>query len=63
MDYGFQVLSGFQSLSVEIKFWILILSTIPDSLSCFPDFTSKNFTDSGIQIPLHGVGGGKYNTK
>ena len=29
--------SGFQTLSVELGFWIPILSGIPDSLSCIPD--------------------------
>ena len=28
---------------------------IPDSLSCIPDSSSKNFLDSGMQTPLHGV--------
>ena len=29
--------TGFQSLSVELGFWIPIVSGIPDSLSSFPD--------------------------
>ena len=38
---GFQIPgTGFQYLSVEIGFWIAIISGIPDSLSCIPD--SKN---------------------
>ena len=55
--------SGFQSLSVELGFWITILSGIPDSLSCFPDSkvqdpdsTAKiSRNQSGIQIPFHGA--------
>ena len=36
MDSGFQVLvPDFQS--VELGFWIAIVSGIPDSLSCIPD--------------------------
>ena len=52
---GFRI-SGtvFQSLSVEVGFWIPILTRIPDS-------TSKNFTNSGIRIPLHGAGTGAPN--
>ena len=47
---GFRISgTGFQSLSVEVGFWIPIFSRIPDS-------TSKNFTNSGIRIPLHGAG-------
>ena len=42
------------SLSVELGFWIPILSRTPDS-------TSKNFTNSGIRIPLHGAGTGAHN--
>ena len=53
--------SGFQYMSVERGFWIPVVSGIPNSLSCIPDFTrtefswipdsaSKNFPDSGIQI-------------
>ena len=62
VDFGFQVLYVFQSLSVELLFWISIVSGIPDSLSCIldskasiSDSTSKNFTDSGIRIPLQGL--------
>ena len=44
------------------RYLIPILSRIPDSLSCILDskaqdtgFHSKNCTDSGIRIPLHGT--------
>ena len=37
--------TGFQSLSVELGFWIPIVSGIPESLSCIPD--SKTH-DSGF---------------
>ena len=54
--------SGFQFLSVELEFWIPIVSGIPDSLSCIPDskaqdsrFHQQKFPDSEILIPLHGV--------
>ena len=54
--------SWFQSLSVELGFWIPILSRIPDSLSCIPDSKDQDsgnhkqiFPDSGIWIPLHGA--------
>ena len=52
----------FQFLSVELEFWIPIVSGIPDSLSCIPDskaqesrFHQQKFPDSEILIPLHGV--------
>ena len=45
--------SGFHSLSVELGFLIPFVCGIQNSLSCFPDSASKNFPDSGIQIPLH----------
>ena len=52
--------TGFQSLSMELGFWILIISGIPDSLSCIPDskaqhfhFHKQNFPDPRIRIPLH----------
>ena len=52
---GFRIPAvGFQSLSVELWFWIGIVSGIPDSLSCIPDSTS-NFSqipDSGYWIPV-----------
>ena len=35
--------TGFQSLSVELGSWIPIVSGIPESLSCIPHSTSKNF--------------------
>ena len=48
--------SEFQSLSVELGFWIPILSGIPDSLSCIPNskandsrFNKHNFP--GFRIP------------
>ena len=54
--------TGFQFLSVELEFWIPIVSGIPDSLSCIPDskaqdsgFHQKKFPDSEILIPLYGV--------
>ena len=54
--------TGFQFLSVELEFWIPIVSGIPDSLSCIPDskaqdsrFHQQKFPDSEILIPLHGV--------
>ena len=54
--------TGFQYLSVELEIWIPILGRIPDSLSCILNskaqdtgFHSKNCTDSGIRIPLHGA--------
>ena len=54
--------TGFQFLSVELEFWISIVSGIPDSLSCFPDskaqdsrFHQQKFPDSEILIPLHGA--------
>jgi len=51
--------TGFQHLSVELGFWIPIVSGIPDSLSCIPDsktpdsgFHKQKFPHSGIQIIL-----------
>ena len=42
----FQILgTGFQHLSVELGFWIEVVSRIPDSLSCIPD---SNAQDSGF---------------
>ena len=56
---GFQIPgTGFQSLSVELGFWIPIFRRIPDSTSTFsqiPDSTSQNFLHSGIRNPLHGA--------
>ena len=37
--------SGFKSLSVEVGFWIAIVSVIPDSLSCIPGSKAQ---DSGL---------------
>ena len=43
---GFQIPgTGFQSLSVELGFWIPIVSEIPDSMSCIPDSKTR---DSGF---------------
>ena len=61
--WGFRIPgTGFQFLSVELEFWISIVSGIPDSLSCIPDskaqdcrFHQQKFPDSEILIPLHGV--------
>ena len=68
LDSGFHVVdsrfqipgTGFQSLSVELGFWIPIVSGIPDSMSCIPDsktrdsgFHKQNF--SGFRVPLNGV--------
>ena len=58
---GFQIPgTGVQSLSVELGFWIPIVSGIPDSVSCIPDsktrdsgFHKQNFP--GFRVPLHGV--------
>ena len=35
--------TGCQSLSVELGFWIIIASGIPDSLSCIPDSKDQGF--------------------
>ena len=50
--------TGFQSLSVELEFWIPIVSGFRIPWAVFripkpriPDYTSKNFPDSGIQFP------------
>ena len=40
---GFQELDSQQSWSVELEFWIAIVSGIRDSLSCIPDSTSTIF--------------------
>ena len=49
-------------MSVELEFWIPIVSGIPDSLSCIPDskaqdsrFHQQKFPDSEILIRIHGV--------
>ena len=59
---GFRITgTGFQFLSVELEFWVPIVSGIPDSLSCIPDskvqdsrFHQQKLPDSEILIPLHG---------
>ena len=51
VDSGFQVLVSSlcqRNLDSEFQGQISIVSGIPDSLSCIPDSTSKNFTVSGI---------------
>ena len=59
--------TGFQYLSVDLGFWILIVSWVPNSLSCIPDsktqnsgFHKKNFPDSGMRIPLYGAKNGLW---
>ena len=63
--FGFRVLDS-DSLSVELEFWIPIVSGFRIPWAVFqipkpkiPDSTSKsfpkNFPDPGIQIPLHGA--------
>ena len=42
----------FQSLIVELGFWIPIVTGIPDSLNCFPDSTNKISLDSRFQKSL-----------
>ena len=61
LDSGFPG-AGFQSLSLELGFWITIFSEIPDPGVVFlipkpgiQDSKSKRFPDSGIRIPLHGA--------
>ena len=57
LDSGFRIPgTGFQYLSVELGFWIPIVSGIPDSFSCIPDsktqdsrFHRQNFP--GFRIP------------
>ena len=65
---GFQIPgTGFQYLSVELGFWIAMISGIPDSLSCIPDsitqdsgFHKQNhIQDSRFRILLHGANSGK----
>ena len=42
--HGFRIPgTGFQSLSVELGFWIPIAGGIPDSLSCIPDSRAQDF--------------------
>ena len=50
-----QAFLGQLALSLELGFWIPIVSGIPDSLSCIPSSVNKIFPDSGIRIPLHGA--------
>ena len=74
LDSGFQS-SGFripgtdfQSLSVELGYWILIVSGIQDSLSCIfkilrpriPDSTSKMFLDSGFNMQKDSLTWGEF---
>ena len=48
--HGFRILgTGFQSLSVELGFWIPIASGISDSLSCIPDSKAQ---DSGFHMQI-----------
>ena len=48
LDSGFYAVdSGFQTLSVELGFWIPNVSGIPDSLSCIPDPKAQ---DSGFHV-------------
>ena len=35
-------ITGFQSLSVELGFWIPIVSWIPDSYNCIPDYKAQD---------------------
>ena len=58
MDSGFQVLvSSLCQWNLDSGFRgrIPIVSEIPDSLSCVPDSTRKNFTDSGIPYTARSV--------
>ena len=44
LDSGFYAVdSGFQTLSVELEFWIPNVSRIPDSLSCIPDTKAQDY--------------------
>ena len=48
--HGFRILgTGFQSLSVELAFWIPIANGIPDPLSCIPDSKAQ---DSGFHMQI-----------
>ena len=43
MDFGFRIPgTGFLYLSVELGFWVPIVSGIPDSLSCTPDSKTQD---------------------
>ena len=43
--------SGFQSLPVELGFWITIVSGIPDSLSCIPDLKAQDSEFHKQKVP------------
>ena len=48
--HGFRIPgTGFQSLSVELGFWIPIASGVADSLSCIPDAKAR---DSGFHMQI-----------
>ena len=49
LDSGFHADSGFQSLSLELGFWIPIASAIMDSLSCIPD---SNIQEYGFYMQI-----------
>ena len=61
LDSGFHAVnSGFQYFSLELEFWIPIVSGIPKFLSCIPDsktqdseFHKQNFL--GFWIPQQGL--------
>ena len=48
-DSGFQELAS-NFMSVELGFWIPVVSGIPDSLSRSPDFKAKNSSNSTTKI-------------
>lgn len=57
---GFRIPAKYRSLSAELGFHSLLEFRISKAAfwspkPCIPDFTSKNFQDSGIQIPVHGA--------
>ena len=55
---GFQIPGTvFQSLSVELGFWISLVSGIPDSMSCIPDSKTR---DSGFHKQIFPVSGFPY---
>ena len=62
--HGFRIPgTGFQSLSVELGFWIPIASGVADSLSCFADSKTR---DSGFHketFPGLGLSGLKAPTR
>ena len=62
-SFGFWIPgTGFQSLSVELGFWISVINGIRDFLSCIPDskaqdstFHEQNFSDLGFhRQKIHG---------